>query len=563
MATLFKNGKIVNVFTGEIIAADVTVAGNKIISVGCYGENADNVIDVTGKYICPGFIEGHIHIESTMMTPAVFAGICAARGTTTVIADPHEIANVCGTEGIDFMIGNSKNLPIDIYYVMPSCVPASKFDESKARLSAEDIKPYYEKPEILGLGEVMNYALVLAGDKDTLKKINDAKSSGKAVNGHAPRLTGKDLDKYISAGIGDDHECATPDEAKERIRKGQRVMIRQGTAAKNLDALLPLFDEPWAHRCLLVSDDKHPAELLKSGHIDDIIRQAVQAGKSAVTAIRMATLYAAECFGLKDVGAVAPGYKADFIVLEDLNSIKVAEVYKNGVKVSENGKSVSYNVPYISESLREKICLSVNLDKVFKKDFFIGASGVKKCRVIKTIRGELLTEEWITALDFDKQNGIDIKRDIVKIAVLERHSNTGHRFVGFISGTGLKEGAVCSSVSHDSHNLIVIGVNESDMALAVNRVRELGGGLTVVKNGAVIAEMALPIAGLMSNLSAEEIAAQNENVMNGIYGLGISEDAELLMTMAFISLTVIPDIKICTKGLVLVNEQKIVSLFDC
>lgn len=561
MKRLIKNGSVINVFTGQLENVNVLIENDKIIGVGSYSdEDADSVTDAKGKYICPGFIDGHIHIESTMLTPAEFAKVCVPHGTTSVVADPHEIANVCGSAGIRYMLEAGENIPLSVYIMLPSCVPATPFCESGAVLEASDLKELYNHPRVLGLGEVMNYVGVINENEGLLQKIEDAHSFGLTVNGHAPLLSGRELDRYISKGINDDHECSSAEEAKERIRKGQRVMIRQGTAAKNLEALLPLFDEPWAHRCLLVTDDKHPADLLSEGHIDGIIRLAVQSGKSAITGIRMATLWAAECFNLKYIGAIAPGYKADILILDDLDSVSVSEVYRNGICVARGGKMLESKAPEIRPDIDKAIRNSFYMDKLCAEDFKLGYKSVRQCRVIVLIKNELLTEEKIMDVDFDKYNGIDIERDIVKIAVAERHLNTGHKGIGFITGTGLKCGAIASSVSHDSHNLIIIGTNEEDMATAANRLRQLGGGCIVVKCGEIISEMPLPLAGLMTELPAAEIAKQNEAVRKSVHTLGAPEDIELFMTMAFVSLPVIPHLKITTRGLIDVDSQKTVPL---
>jgi adenine deaminase len=393
-----------------------------------------------------------------------------------------------------------------------------------------------------------------------LKKIEDALSLGKIVNGHAPLVTGKDIDRYISVGIGDDHECSSAEEGKERIRKGQWVMIRQGTAARNLADLLPLFDDPWCHRCLLVTDDKHPADLLTEGHIDGIIREAVKLGKSAVTAIQMATIGAAQRFGRSDVGAVAPGYKADLLVLDDMQSVSVRDVYRHGEKVVSDGALLPFEAASVSSELMETVRNSFHVDPLKASDFMIRAEG-EKCRVIRVIPKQLLTEEWITEIDFNKNNGVDTDRDILKLAVIERHHRTGHMGLGFIHGLGLKKGALAASVSHDSHNLIVIGTSEEDMALAANRVREMNGGNAVVSDGKVLSEMPLPIAGLMSDLPADKVAAQNHAVRAAVYELGVADGVEPFMNMAFISLSVIPHLKMTTKGLLDVDTQEIVSLF--
>lgn len=562
MKKLLKNGTVVNVFTGELERASVLIEDDKIIGVGDYytDSDADFVDDVSGKFICPGFIDGHIHIESSFLTPYEFARACVPRGTTAVIADCHEIANVCGKDGINYMLQASEGLPLDVFFAIPSCVPATDFDEAGARLEASDIEPFYSNSRVVGLGEVMNYVGVIYNDEKVLDKVNSALAHNLTVNGHAPLVSGKELDKYVSAGIRDDHECSLIDEAKERIRKGQRVMIRQGTAARNLLSLLPLFDEPWASRCLLVSDDKHPADLIANGHIDEIIRLAVSGGKSAVAGIRMVTIQAAEHFGLKNVGAVAPSYKADLVVLDSLDEVKVCDVYKNGKRVVSNGEILDFCVPEIDEKLDRIVRNSFHIDELKKEDFIINESGKKACRVIKLIKNQLLTDELIAEIDFDKNNGIDISRDILKLAVLERHNNTGHKGVGFINGISMEYGAIAASVSHDSHNLIVIGTNEDDMVVAANRIRELGGGMVTVKDGEVLLDMPLPIAGIMTDAPAHIAAQQNEAVRESIRILGVDEYAAPFMTMAFVSLPVIPHLKMTTNGLIDVDKFELVPL---
>lgn len=562
MKTLLKGGTVVNVFTDELEKANVLIEDERIIGVGDYSEaDADCVHDVFGKYICPGFIDGHIHIESTMMLPAEFARAAVLHGTSAVVADPHEIANVCGGEGIEFMLEASEGLPLDMYIMVPSCVPATSFDESGAELSAADIEPFYRRSRVLGLAEMMNYVGVVSGDKGVMDKINSAKAKGKVINGHAPLLSGRNLDKYVAAGIRDDHECSSADEAKERIRKGQRVMIRNGTAARNLSGLIDLFDDPWNRRCLLVTDDKHAADLIANGHIDDIIRLAVKAGKSAVTGIRMATLQAAEAFGLKNEGAVAPGYSANLAVLDDLDSVSVCDVYHLGKKVVSAGKLEEFENPKISAALKERVLNSFNLSSLCEKDFHIAASGIRKCRVIDLVKHQLITEEALLDIDFSNNNGVDTEKDILKLAVIERHRNTGHTGLGFIRGIGLKDGAIAASVSHDSHNLIVIGTGEADMAFAANRVRGLGGGMVVVRKGSVVAEMPLPYAGIMTDSPASDVAKQNEAVRESVHALGVPSDIEPFMTMAFVSLPVIPKIKMTTHGLFSSESWSIVPLF--
>ena len=560
MKTLLKGGTVVNVFTGELETANVLIEGETVVGVGAYEEaDADTVEYVDGKYICPGFIDGHIHIESTMLTPSELAKMCMPHGTTAIVADPHEIANVCGTDGIRYMMQAAAGIPLHVYFALPSCVPATPFDESGAKLTAEDLFPLYESSRIVGLAEMMNYPGVLARDQDVLQKIADARRFGKTVDGHAPSLSGKALDQYIAAGIQSDHECACADEAIEKIRKGQWVMIRQGTAARNLTALLPLFEAPYKHRCVLVTDDRHPADLEAEGHIDNIIRLAVRNGKNVITAIQMATVQAAQCFGLSYVGAIAPAYRADLLVLDDLDTVDICDVYAAGKKVVDRRRMRPFPAPKIDEGLLHTVRNSFHIAPLTPKDFHI-AENADQCRVIRVIPGQLVTDEEIHNIHWDVENGVDIRRDILKLAVLERHHHTGHKGLGFITGIGLKKGAIASSVSHDSHNLIVIGTNEADMALAANRICQTGGNV-VVADGQVIAEMKLPIAGLMTEVSGKEIAAENEAVRAAVSSLGVTEGIEPFMNMAFVSLPVIPSVKMTTQGLVDVNKQERISLY--
>ena len=562
MKTILKNGSVVNVFIDAVEKADVLIEDGIIKGVGDYsGYAADEVIDITGKTVCPGLIDGHIHIESTMLTPAEFAKAVLPHGTTTVVIDPHEIANVSGVIGIGYMLEASEGLPVSMYVVLPSCVPATGFDENGAVLDAQSLKVFYKQPRVLGLGEMMNYPGILADVPDLYQKIADARAVGKLVNGHAPMLSGNDLDKYISCGIEDDHECSSLEEAKERIRKGQTIMIRQGSAARNLEALGGLFEEPWASHCILATDDRHPADLIADGHMDNIIRCAVKNGKSVLTAIRMATLQAARHFRLYDIGAVAPGYQADLLILDDLEEMKVCSVLKRGKIAAEAGKAVSFPIPQIQQDFRMPVLNSFYCDKITADRLRIEPKG-SKCRVINVLKGELITKESIEEIDFSKNNGIDPQKDILKLAIVERHMNTGHIGLGFVKGLGIKRGAIATSVSHDSHNLIVVGTNDEDMCAAANAVLEKRGGSAAVLDGKVLARLELPVGGLMSLKSAEETAEQcriiNETVHNV---LECAEGIEPFMNTAFISLPVIPDIKLTTLGLIDVNGQKIVPLF--
>ncbi len=561
MKLLLKNSNLINVFTNEIEKADVYIVDGKIMGVGDYGDfECENVVDIGGKYLCPGFIDGHIHIESSMLTPYELAKACLPHGTTSIVADPHEIANVCGDAGIDYILESSRGLPMNVYITLPSCVPATKFDHSKANLGAELLHKYYADTRVVGLGEVMDYPGVISGTKHLLDKIEDAEREGKNIDGHAPLLCGRALDKYISEGIRTEHECSSFKEGAERIRKGQWVMIREGTAAKNLCDLIDLFDMPYATRCILATDDRHPLDLIEEGHIDNIIRGAVKAGKSAITAIRMATLQAAECFNLRNVGAVAPGYRADLVVFDDLEKIIVRDVYSAGRLVVKDGEVQAFEKPSVSDRCESAVHNTFSMPKVRKEDFLIEPRG-ERCRVIELIPHQLITREYITEINFKKSNGIDTGRDIIKIAIAERHNNTGIKTVGFIKGTGIYKGAMASSVSHDSHNIVVMGACEEDMAHAVNLIAECGGGLAVVKGGRTVGMMPLPVGGVVSEKSCIEAAEDNRRVREAVNRIRHGNDEDLFMTMAFLSLAVIPDIKITTSGIVDVNLQKTVDLF--
>ena len=577
MRTLLYGGTVVNVFTDTLEKASVLIENDRIIGVGDYTKAdvditaGDSFEDVSGKFICPGFIDGHIHIESTMLTPANLARVSLPRGTTSIVADPHEIANVCGTDGIKYMLAMSDGIPQNVFIMLPSCVPATPFDEPGATLEAGSLRQFYDRHRVLGLAEMMDYPGVIKDEEQVHEKIKDAFDNNKVVDGHAPMVTGRDLDKYISSGISSDHECTSIEEALEKLSKGQWLMIREGTAARNLQALLPLFEEPYNRRCLLVTDDKHPTDIINDGHIDWIIREAVEAGKSPIVAIRMASLHAAERFGILQRGAVAPGFIADVLVLDDLEKVKVRDVYTNGNKVVDNGRVIDFEDPEVASHTMKAVLNSFYMDEITEEKFRIpmplDENGKSKAsavaRVIGIVPGELLTEELHLEInDIDKEsNGIDLDRDILKLAVLERHMDTGHAGLGYIKGIGIQRGAIAASVSHDSHNLIVIGTNDKDMAVAAERVRKLRGGMVAVDDGEIIAEMQLEIAGLMTTADAKTLGEQNLNVRKAANNLGAPEHLEPFMNMAFVSLPVIPDLKMSTQGLVNVNKQERVDLF--
>ena len=560
MTTLLKNGKVVNVFTNSLMEANVLFDDSGIIlGVGDY-DSADRVIDCSNKILSPSFIDGHIHIESTMLTPKELAKVCMAHGTGAIIADPHEIANVAGNDGIRYMLEASAGLPMKIFFMLPSCVPATPLDESGAILRARDLDPWYANPRVLGLAEMMNYPGVIHEDVQVLAKIKSALSHGKIVNGHAPLLRGKDLDAYIAKGIYDDHECSSFAEAKERIEKGQWVMIREGTTAHNLEGLIGLFEEPYCYRCLLVADDQHAKDLLGTGHIDHVIRKAVRLGEDPIIGIRMASLQTAQHFGLQGLGAIAPGYKADILVLDSLENVDVRDVYLDVRLVVKDKVTLPFRVREVNGFLRERMLDTIHFEKVRAEDFLV-AERPLPARIIDIVPGGLLTNVLLQPLDFSKGNGIDVKNDILKVAVVERHRSTGHIGIGFIHGIGLKRGAIASSCSHDSHNVVAIGMREQDIAFAVNHVKKMRGGFVVVDGGHVLAELPLPLGGIMSEEKAEVVASQNEAVRKASQTLGVPTDIEPFMLMAFMCLSVIPHLKITTLGLVDVDRQALVPLY--
>lgn len=552
---VLKNARIVNVFTKEIESGDVAIKDGYIVGIGEF--DGEEEIDIGGRIICPGLIDGHIHIESSMISPSEFAGAVAPHGTTAVIADPHEIANVAGEEGIRYMLEASAGLPVDIFFMLPSCVPATPLDESGAELSADELEPFYKEERVAGLAELMNSFGTVRADEEIIRKIQGANSYGKRIDGHAPFLTGKDLNAYITAGVRSDHECSSAEEAIEKLKLGQYIMIREGTAARNLEALLPLFDDKYCDRCMLVTDDKHGSDLIDNGHIDYIIRKAIRAGKDPLNAIKMATLNAAMYFGLKDRGAIAPGYIADIIVLSDLEEFTVEKVFKNGRLTVDGGKNVrAIKSPSIDKEKYPRVFNSFNLREIKPSDLEIRDEGTKK-RVIKVIPGQILTEELIVESS-SKQAEPD--KDIIKLAVIERHKGTGHTGVGFVSGYGLKKGAIASSVAHDSHNLIVAGCTDDDMALAANTVRENGGGLAVVCDGKVLSSLPLPIGGLMCEMNVNEVEDILRVMKEQARQLGVNEGIDPFMTLAFTALPVIPKLRLLTQGVVDVDKQSYVPV---
>lgn len=550
---VLKNARILNVFTSELENGDVAITGGYIAGIGSY--DGIEEIDLGGKIVCPGLTDSHIHIESSMLSPVEFAKAVIPHGTTMVVTDPHEIANVAGGDGISFMLEASRGLPLDVFFMLPSCVPATPLDESGAVLGADALERFYKEERVLGLAELMNAYGTVRCDEGIMKKIMGANSHGRNIDGHAPLLVGDELNAYVAAGVMSDHECYVFAEAEEKIRRGQWVMIREGTAAQNLDALKDLFDDRYCDRCLLVTDDKHARDLIGDGHIDHLIRKAVRAGKSPFNAVKMATFNAANYFGMKDRGAVAPGYVADLIVVPDLDDLVVEKVFKNGRLVAENGRlTVPVEKPAIDEKKYKRVYHSFNMREVVPGDFKLTCNGNKK-RLIKLIPGQIITEAEIVDSSFEE--GIN------KIAVIERHKNTGHIGIGFLKGYGLEKGAVASSVSHDSHNLIVAGTNDEDMALAANCVRGNEGGLAIVCDGKVLSSLALPLGGLMCGTDVASLDQKLKEMKEQARLLGVAEGIDPFMTLAFTALPVIPSLRIVTNGVVDVISQSYVPvMFD-
>lgn len=532
---VLKNAKYLNVFSNEFLCGDIAVANGLIAGVGKYDGKTE--IDVSGKLVLPGFIDAHIHLESSMVTPAEFAKAVVAHGTTTVITDPHEITNVMGIDGVEYMIQASQNLPIDVHFMMPSCVPATEIDESGAELDCKDIDLYLDNKKVLGLAEMMNYVGVINGDKNVLSKIVTSQAHHKKIDGHAPELSGNDLNAYIAAGVYSDHECSTFENALEKLRKGQFIMIREGTAAHNLKALMPLLTQQYYSRCMFATDDKHPSDLLYGGHIDYIVKQALKNGADPIVALKTATNHAARYFLLNNKGAIASGYLADIVVVDNLEDFNVETVFKRG-KLVFDGEVKDFSAPTVDEELAEKCFDTFHLNSVTPSSFKVDG----KLGLIGLVGGELLTRNLGTA---DK---IDVENDILKIACIERHKGTNHIGVGYVKGYSLKSGAVATSVAHDSHNIITVGCNDDDIAVAVNAIKDSKGGIAVVENGKIKALLELPIAGLMSDEPLTTVNEKLENAKSSAYELGADKSIDPFMTLSFLSLPVIPSLRITTKG---------------
>jgi adenine deaminase len=550
---VLKRGKVVNVFSGEILERDVAIHQGMIVGIG-EGYGGRQEVDAQGRFIVPGLIDGHMHVESTMLLPSRLAASLLVHGTTAIVSDPHEIANVMGLEGVRFLLKESEGLPFDLFFMAPSCVPATSLETSGASLEQEELLSLREEPRILGLAEVMNYPGVLAGDEKVLAKLR--LFGARVIDGHAPSLIGRDLQAYCSSGIRSDHETSDFKEAEEKLRAGMVIMMREGTSAKNLEALVPLVNQKNSRRFCLVTDDLHPEDLLAKGHLDHVLRKAVRLGVEPLTAIQMVSLHPAEFFRLHDRGAIAPGYRADLVVFEDLERFLPERVYKDGRLVALHGKTMDF--PQNED--KDLPARPILIPSLSAETFRIRKEG-SRARVIELIPGQLLTRERI--VEAPSANGwvvSDIRNDVLKLVVLERHRGTGRIGRGLVRGFGLQRGALASSVAHDSHNLIAVGVEDLDLFAAIEEVRRLGGGLVAAEGGSILAEAALGIGGLMSKEPLETLSAQIKALSLAAKSLGCTL-AEPFMALSFLSLAVIPELKLTDRGLVDVRLFAEVPLF--
>jgi adenine deaminase len=549
---LLTNARIVDVFTGQIIKGHIAIVEDRFVGIGDY--SALKIEDLDGKFAAPGFIEPHAHIESSMMCVSEFVRAVLPRGTTAMVADPHEIANVLGEAGIEYMLKSAEAQPMSIYYGLPSCVPATSMETAGARLEAEDLSRFMNHPRIAALGEMMNFPGVIGADPGVLSKIALAKSHGKPVDGHAPGLSGKGLSAYVLPGISSDHECTSAEEALEKLSMGMHIMIRQGSAARNLSALLPIINDKTAPRLMWCTDDRHPHELVVEGHIDAIVREAISAGIDPVTAIRMATISPAQYFGFHHLGAIAPGRRADLVIFQEISRPAIEKVMTGGRWVAENGRML----PYVKGPTPPEVAPAIHVN-MRSLDFEIPGSP-DHIHVIGLVPNQIVTRKEIhTAPIKAGRLAPDPDRDLLKIAVIERHKATGAIGKGFVRGFGLRKGAIASSVAHDSHNIIVVGVSEADMHAAVSAIIQMGGGLCVAVDGAIVASLPLPIAGLLSKKPVEAIHKEMETLLNAAKKMG-SQPPDPFMTLSFLALPVIPELKITDQGLVDVNTFQIIPL---
>lgn len=557
---IIKNISIIDVFGQDSYISDVAIKNGCIVGIGNY--NGDNTIDGTNKYICPGLIDAHAHIESSLTTPMEYYKSALLHGVTAIIADPHEIANVLGNKGINLMIDLSKDTPMDFYFMLPSCVPATSFENSGAILNSNDLKPLYNKSRVLGLAEVMDFPSVLNCDDDMINKILDCREQGLRIDGHGAGLNLDTLNAYCTANIRTDHECHLEEEVINRIRRGMYVLIREGTVAKNLKELIKVATIKNSRRLCFCTDDKHIDDLLNNGSIDASIRYAISQGLNAETAIQMATLNSAECYKLDNTGAIAPGYKADFIILDDLNNFKINSVYKNGELVVSNGKLVCEDKKGISNLKFEN---TINFDDINKDSLKIDVTNKNTLNVIKINPNKLESTHLkldLRELNLNNEFKSSVCNDLLKVAVIERHNNTGNIGLGVINGLKLESGAIATTIAHDSHNLIVCGTNDDDIIFATQKLKEIGGGIIVVKDGQTIASIQLEIAGLITSRDTKSIITDLENLHSSIKEIAPSINFNPFLTLSFLSLPVIPDIKITDKGLFDVTTFKFIDVVE-
>jgi adenine deaminase len=547
---LLKNARIVNTFIGEIEEGNVAIIGDTIAGVGDY-DKAKEIIDLQGGFLAPGLINGHTHIESSMLHPARYAQAVVPRGTLAVVTDLHEIANVCGSRGIRFVTDLARQLPLDMLFMAPSCVPATNLETSGAKISSGEVKRILGHPKIMGLGEMMNFAGVVAGDEEVLRKISAAK--GKVIDGHAPGLTGRGLNAYLSAGILSDHESTSIEEGKEKLRRGMYLMIREGSSEKNLDALLPLVTDNTYKRCFFVVDDRTCSDLLREGDIDAVVRKAINRGLEPVRAIQMATINPAEYFRLHDRGAIAPGYMANFITITDLTKLEIDAVFYRGKPVGKQGKPL-FLPPPVTPELKD----TVRIKSPTARSLKIAASG-ETCLVIEIVPGQIVTRKTVEKVKVvDGAVVSDVDRDIMKLVVVERHKASGNIGVGLVKGFGLKKGALASSVAHDSHNIIAVGTNDFDILKAIEEIKSLQGGLAVCANLEVLASLPLPIAGLLSPEPPDVVASQYEKVEQAAASLGNLPPSPFAI-LSFLALPVIPELRLTDLGLVDAVEFKLLK----
>ena len=543
---VLKNAIFVNVFSNELSTMDIAVAEGLIVGMGSYQGRSE--VDCTGKIVLPGFLDAHIHLESSLVSPTEFVKAVLPHGTTTVVTDPHEIANVMGTDGIEYMLQATEDLPVDVRFMLPSCVPATPLDESGAILDYRAIDSFYDHPRVQGLAEMMNFVGAINGDEQTVEKIVAAQAHHKKIDGHAPDLQGNDLNAYIAAGVYSDHECHDVKDAIAKLERGQFIMIREGTAARNLEALMPLLTGKYADRCMFCTDDKHPNDLLEKGHIDYIVKKAISLGADPITAVKVACHNAARYFLLNNRGGISPGYLADFVIIDNFQNFNIEQVYKKGVLMVDHGEIQEFPSPEIEPYLVERAHKTFHVAALTAEDF-----AEKRPRgIIGMVDGE------ITTVDAGYSDRIDVEYDVLKIAVVERHKNTHHIGIGYIQGYGLKSGAVATSISHDSHNIIVVGTNETDMAAAVNRVVELNGGIVVWDGGQSVAEVPLAIAGIMSDEPLVTVNEKLETAKDAAHKLGVNPGIDPFMTLSFMALPVIPSLRITTRGVFDVTTQSYV-----